>query len=74
MMDHLPAVIEWFFASRIREFVFYMALYEILYWQWWSLVDYWERARGFFMALELEAGVLRSKSGTIRYHPAFAAN
>ncbi len=27
-----------------------------------------------FMALELEAGVLRSSSGTIRYHPAFVAN
>ena len=27
-----------------------------------------------FMALELQAGVLRSSSGTIRYHPAFAAN
>jgi putative acetyltransferase len=25
-----------------------------------------------FMALELEAGALRGKKGTIRYHPAFA--
>jgi putative acetyltransferase len=26
-----------------------------------------------FMALELEDGVLRGKTGTIRYHPAFAS-
>jgi putative acetyltransferase len=26
-----------------------------------------------FMALELEAGILHGKSGTIRYHPAFAS-
>ena len=38
----------------------------------WNIRSEYEAPPEAFMAIELEAGYLHGKAGTIRYHPAFA--